>query len=175
MSRVVDDLQIACLCQCPANAGQLGAAVTVQDFITMSFPSPTDSMILTWRSAPHRMAVYRTAHGGVSLTNAVPSMKQRVRRHRYAHRAVSAEAAEAGTEDGAADEGSVAADHVHDAAAGEVDGAAAEQQVAVLPATSVESLLKHPATFLAHCKRTASCLKKHSPYPWQPPGLWSRA
>ena len=55
---------------------------------------------------------------------------------RGAHRAVSAEATEAGAEDGAADESGVAAHHVHDAAAGEVDGAAAKQQVAVLPALS---------------------------------------
>jgi hypothetical protein len=57
-----------------------------------------------------------------------------------AHRAVSAEAAEAGSEDGAADEGGVAAHHVHDAAASEVDGAAAEQQMAVLPASSAAPL-----------------------------------
>lgn len=47
------------------------------------------------------------------------------------HRAVSAEAAEAWTQDGAADSRGEATSHVHDAGAGVVDGAGAEQQLAV--------------------------------------------
>jgi hypothetical protein len=47
------------------------------------------------------------------------------------HRAVSAEAAEARAQDGAADSRGDAASHVHDARAGVVDGAGAKQQLAV--------------------------------------------
>lgn len=61
------------------------------------------------------------------------------------HRAVSAEAAEAWAQDGAADSCSNATSHVHDAGAGVVNGAGAEQQLAVGAAVYQAYVLSQPA------------------------------
>lgn len=57
-----------------------------------------------------------------SRMSRVPSTKSR----QGLHRAVGAEAAQAGTQDGAADSCGNASSHVHDAGAGVVNGAGAE-------------------------------------------------